>query len=57
MACSAPSEEYDFGGLPTDDGIVEIEGYYASRGPSGERATWFHDSEGNLLGISELVYA
>ncbi len=50
-------EEYDLGDLPTHDGIVEIKGYYPTRGPSGERAIWFHDSEGNLLGMSELVYA
>jgi catechol 2,3-dioxygenase-like lactoylglutathione lyase family enzyme len=49
-------EEYDLGGLPVHDGIVEIDGYYPSRAPVGERAIWFHDSEGNLLGISEHVY-
>ena len=49
-------EENDLGGLPVHDGIVEIDGYYPSRAPVGERAIWFHDSEGNLLGISEHVY-
>jgi len=49
-------EEFDFGDLPVTDGIVEIDGYYPSRGPVGERAMWFTDSEGNLLGISQLVY-
>jgi len=50
-------EAYDFGPLPVKDGIVEIDGYYPTRDPSGERAIWFHDSEGNLLAISELVYS
>lgn len=49
-------EEFDFGDLPVKDGIVEIDGYYPTRGPVGERAIWFRDSEGNLLGIGELVY-
>ena len=47
-------EEYDFPGLKTVDGIAEIEGNYPSKG-TGERAVWFHDSEGNLLGIGEPV--
>lgn len=38
------------------DGITDVEGHYASTGASGERAIWFHDSEGNLLGVSQLVY-
>jgi catechol 2,3-dioxygenase-like lactoylglutathione lyase family enzyme len=45
-------EEYDFPGLTTVDGITEIEGNYPSKG-SGERGAWFHDSEGNLLGIGQ----
>ena len=36
------------------DGIVDIEGNYPSKG-SGERAAWLRDSEGNLIGIAELV--
>jgi catechol 2,3-dioxygenase-like lactoylglutathione lyase family enzyme len=47
-------EEYDFPGLKTVDGIAEIEGNYPSKG-TGERGVWFHDSEGNLLGIGEPV--
>ncbi|MEU4804550.1 VOC family protein [Actinosynnema sp. NPDC023587] len=43
-------EEYD-GAV---DGIVDVEGNYPSRG-CGERAAWFRDSEGNLLGIAEPV--
>src|ERR671918_383789 len=47
-------EEYDLPGLKTVDGIADIEGNYPSKG-SGERAVWFHDSEGNLLGIGQPV--
>ncbi|MFH0521293.1 VOC family protein [Streptomyces sp. M41] len=46
-------EEVDVPGLRTTNGIAEIEGHYPSKGFSGERAAWFHDSEGNLLGIGE----
>ena len=45
-------EEYDLPGLTTVDGIADIEGNYPSKG-TGERAVWFHDSEGNLLGIGQ----
>lgn len=31
-----------------------FEGNYPSKG-SGERAAWFRDSEGNLLGIAQVV--
>ena len=47
-------EEYDFPGLETVDGIVEIEGNYPSKG-TGERGGWFRDSEGNLLGVGQPV--
>jgi catechol 2,3-dioxygenase-like lactoylglutathione lyase family enzyme len=43
-------EEYD----GTVNGIMDIEGNYPSKG-RGERAAWFRDSEGNLLGIAEVV--
>ena len=46
-------EEYDVPGLKTVDGIAEIEGNYPSKGGIGERAAWFRDSEGNMLGIGE----
>jgi catechol 2,3-dioxygenase-like lactoylglutathione lyase family enzyme len=36
------------------NGIMDIEGNYPSKG-RGERAAWFRDSEGNLLGIAEVV--
>jgi hypothetical protein len=45
-------EEYELPGLTTRDGIADIEGNYPSKG-SGERAVWFRDSEGNLLGIGQ----
>lgn len=35
-------------------GILEIRGNYPSKG-SGERAAWFRDSEGNLIGLAEVV--
>ncbi|MCR2762424.1 VOC family protein [Microbacterium sp. zg.B48] len=36
--------EYDFPGLKTQDGVAEM---------GGERAAWFEDSEGNILGLFE----
>jgi hypothetical protein len=48
-------EEYDLPGLRTVDGIADIEGNYPSKGATGERGAWFHDSEGNLLGIGQPV--
>ena len=47
-------EEVDVPGFRTVDGIAEIEGNYPSAGV-GERAAWFRDSEGNLLGIGQAV--
>ena len=47
-------ESYQLPGLTTVDGIAEIDGNYSSKG-SGERAAWFRDSEGNLLGIGQPV--
>jgi catechol 2,3-dioxygenase-like lactoylglutathione lyase family enzyme len=38
----------------TVDGIAEVAGNYPSSGV-GERAAWFRDSEGNLLGIGEPI--
>jgi hypothetical protein len=34
--------------------IMNVEGNYPSKG-SGERAAWFRDSEGNMLGIAQVV--
>ncbi len=48
-------EEVDVPGLRTIDGIAEVAGNYPSTGASAERAAWFYDSEGNLLGIGQPV--
>jgi len=48
-------EEVDVPGLRTKDGIADIDGNYPSKGARGERAAWFRDSEGNLLGIGQPV--
>jgi catechol 2,3-dioxygenase-like lactoylglutathione lyase family enzyme len=47
-------EEYDLPGFETVDGNTDIEGNYPSKGV-GERAVWFRDSEGNLLGIGQPI--
>jgi len=46
-------EEVDAPGLKTIDGIAEVTGNYPSKGGKGERAAWFRDSEGNMLGIGQ----
>jgi catechol 2,3-dioxygenase-like lactoylglutathione lyase family enzyme len=46
-------EEVDVPGLRTTDGVAEVAGNYPSKGGKGERAAWFRDSEGNLLGIGQ----
>ncbi len=46
-------EEVDVPGLRTVDGIAEVEGNYPSKGGVGERAAWFRDSEGNLIGMGQ----
>jgi catechol 2,3-dioxygenase-like lactoylglutathione lyase family enzyme len=48
-------EEYDSPGLTTVNGIAEVEGNYPSKGGEGERAAWFLDSEGNMLGIGQPI--
>lgn len=47
-------EEYDLPGLETVNGIADIAGNYRSKG-TGEKAAWFYDSEGNLLGIGQPI--
>jgi catechol 2,3-dioxygenase-like lactoylglutathione lyase family enzyme len=47
-------EHVDVPGLRTVDGIAEVAGNYPSAG-TGERAAWFRDSEGNLLGIGQPI--
>ena len=49
-------EEYDMPGVPTRGGIADIAGNYPSKG-IGERAAWFRDSEGNMLGIGQPLRA
>jgi catechol 2,3-dioxygenase-like lactoylglutathione lyase family enzyme len=46
-------EDFDVPGLRTSDGVVEVEGNYPSKGGKGERAAWFRDSEGNLIGLGQ----
>jgi catechol 2,3-dioxygenase-like lactoylglutathione lyase family enzyme len=46
-------EEFDLPGLRTGNGIADVAGNYPSRGGVGERAAWFRDSEGNLLGLGQ----
>jgi catechol 2,3-dioxygenase-like lactoylglutathione lyase family enzyme len=48
-------EEYDLPGLTTVNGIAEVAGNYPSKGGTGEKAAWFKDSEGNLIGIGQPV--
>ncbi len=36
------------------NGIMDVRGNYPSKG-RGERAAWFRDSEGNMLGLAEVV--
>ncbi len=48
-------EAYDLPGLCTVDGITEVPGNYPSKGGRGERAAWFHDSEGNLFGVGQPI--
>jgi catechol 2,3-dioxygenase-like lactoylglutathione lyase family enzyme len=47
-------ETVDLPGMKTVNGIADIEGNYPSKG-RGERGAWFHDSEGNLLGVGEVI--
>jgi catechol 2,3-dioxygenase-like lactoylglutathione lyase family enzyme len=48
-------EEVDLPGLRTTNGIAEVEGNYPSKGGKGERAAWFRDSEGNLMGVGQAL--
>ncbi|HEY6780305.1 MAG TPA: tRNA (N6-threonylcarbamoyladenosine(37)-N6)-methyltransferase TrmO [Thermoleophilaceae bacterium] len=48
-------ETVDVPGLKTVDGIADVEGNYPSKGGVGERAAWFRDSEGNLLGMGQRL--
>jgi catechol 2,3-dioxygenase-like lactoylglutathione lyase family enzyme len=48
-------EDIDLPGLETVDGIAAVAGNYPSKGGRGERAAWFRDSEGNMLGVGEPI--
>ncbi len=48
-------EEVDVPGLETRDGIAQVEGNYPSKGGRGEKACWFRDSEGNMLGLGQAL--
>jgi catechol 2,3-dioxygenase-like lactoylglutathione lyase family enzyme len=48
-------EVIDTPGLRTVDGIAEVDGTYPSTGARGERAAWFRDSEGNLIGVGQPI--
>ena len=45
-------EEYEIPGLETTGGIAEIDGNYPSKG-TGERAAWFRDLDGNMIGLGQ----
>jgi catechol 2,3-dioxygenase-like lactoylglutathione lyase family enzyme len=46
-------EEVDLPGH-TAHGITTVSGNYPSKG-TGERAVWFRDSEGNMLGVGQAI--
>jgi catechol 2,3-dioxygenase-like lactoylglutathione lyase family enzyme len=48
-------EEFDTPGIRTINGIAQVAGNYPSRGGFGEKAAWFRDSEGNLLGLGQPI--
>jgi catechol 2,3-dioxygenase-like lactoylglutathione lyase family enzyme len=47
-------EEYDMPGMQKVDGITDVAGNYPSKG-TRERAVWFRDSEGNMLGMGQSL--
>src|SRR3954464_8187763 len=49
-------ERYDSPRLKTVDDVTEVVGNYPSKGGIGERAVWFKDGEGNLLGIGQAIH-
>ena len=40
--------------ITVNDGIAEVPGNYPSKG-TGERAVWFRDLDGNVLGVGESI--
>ena len=49
-------EEVEMPGLTVEDGIAVVPGNYPSKG-TGERAVWFRDLDGNVLGVGESISA
>jgi catechol 2,3-dioxygenase-like lactoylglutathione lyase family enzyme len=47
-------EQVEMPGITVTDGIAQIPGNYPSKGRS-ERAVWFRDLDGNVLGLGEAV--
>jgi catechol 2,3-dioxygenase-like lactoylglutathione lyase family enzyme len=47
-------EQVEMPGITVTDGIAEVPGNYPSKGRS-ERAVWFRDLDGNVLGVGEAV--
>ena len=47
-------EDVDLPGMKTVNSIADFDGNYPSKG-RGERGAWFRDSEGNLLGIGQVI--
>ena len=47
-------EKVEMPGITVEDGIAEIAGNYPSKG-TGERAVWFRDLDGNVMGIGEAI--
>jgi catechol 2,3-dioxygenase-like lactoylglutathione lyase family enzyme len=47
-------EQVEMPGVTVTDGIAEIPGNYPSKG-RGERAVWFRDLDGNLMGVGEII--
>jgi catechol 2,3-dioxygenase-like lactoylglutathione lyase family enzyme len=48
-------EKVEMPGIEVRDGIAEIRGNYPSKGSRGERAVWFRDLDGNVMGIGEPI--
>jgi hypothetical protein len=47
-------EPVEMPGLTVEDGIAVVPGNYPSKG-TGERAVWFRDLDGNVLGVGESI--
>ncbi len=54
MSRGVAFERVDSPGMKTVNGIADIDGNYPSKG-RGERGPWLRDSEGNLLGIGQVI--